>query len=48
MCIRDRDMVLYDCRTIGHSGATYKALEYCGEAIRALPMDCLLYTSRCV
>ena len=34
-----KDMVLYDCRTIGHSGATYKALEYCGEAIRALPMD---------
>ena len=34
-----KDMVLYDCRTITHSGATYKALEYCGEAIRALSMD---------
>lgn len=34
-----KDMVLYDCGQIGHSGATYKALEYCGDAIRALSMD---------
>ena len=34
-----KDMVLHDCGTIGHSGATYKALEYCGEAIRSLSMD---------
>ena len=34
-----KDMVLYDCRQIGHSGATYKSLEYCGEAISALSMD---------
>lgn len=34
-----KDMVLFDCRTIGHSGATYKALEYCGTAISALSMD---------
>lgn len=26
-----KDMVLHDCGTIGHSGATYKALEYCGK-----------------
>lgn len=34
-----KDMVLYDCGQIGHSGATYKALEYCGSAISALSMD---------
>lgn len=34
-----KDMVLYDCRTIGHSGATYKALEYGGSAIAELDMD---------
>ena len=34
-----KDMVLFDCRAIGHSGATYKALEYCGEAVSALSMD---------
>ena len=34
-----KDMALFDCRTIGHSGATYKALEYCGEAVSELSMD---------
>ncbi len=34
-----KDMVLWDCRMIGHSGATYKALEYCGDAIKSLSMD---------
>ncbi|MEG1491159.1 MAG: 3-isopropylmalate dehydratase large subunit [Oscillospiraceae bacterium] len=34
-----KDMVLFDCRTIGHSGATYKSLEYCGDAISRLSMD---------
>ncbi len=34
-----KDMVLYDCGKIGHSGATYKALEYCGDMISALSMD---------
>lgn len=34
-----KDMVLYDCREIGHSGATYKALEYHGSAIGRLSMD---------
>jgi 3-isopropylmalate/(R)-2-methylmalate dehydratase large subunit len=34
-----KDMVLYDCGNIGHSGATYKALEYCGSAVSALSMD---------
>ena len=34
-----KDMVLYDCRQIGHAGATYKALEYCGDAIKGLSMD---------
>ena len=34
-----KDMVLFDCRAIGHSGATYKALEYCGEAVSELSMD---------
>lgn len=34
-----KDMVLYDCGRIGHSGATYKALEYCGSTICSLQMD---------
>lgn len=34
-----KDMVLYDCRILGHSGATYRSLEYCGETISALSMD---------
>lgn len=34
-----KDMVLYDCKAIGHSGATYKALEYGGSAIAELCMD---------
>ena len=34
-----KDMVLYDCGKIGHSGATYKALEYCGDMISALSID---------
>jgi len=34
-----KDMVLYDCGKIGHSGATYKALEYFGTTINQLSMD---------
>lgn len=34
-----KDMVLYDCKVIGHSGATYKVLEYDGSAVIDLPMD---------
>lgn len=34
-----KDMVLYDCKVIGHSGATYKVLEYDGSAVMDLPMD---------
>lgn len=34
-----KDMVLYDCREIGHSGATYKALEYSGSTLSTLSMD---------
>ena len=34
-----KDMVLFDCGRIGHAGATYKAIEYCGSTIRGLEMD---------
>lgn len=34
-----KDIILRTLRDIGHAGATYKALEFHGEAIRALPMD---------
>ena len=34
-----KDMVLKDCGEIGHSGATYMALEYGGDTISSLEMD---------
>lgn len=34
-----KDMILYTIGDIGHGGATYQALEFCGSAIRTLPMD---------
>lgn len=34
-----KDISLKTIGTIGHAGATYKTLEYCGEAIRTLSMD---------
>ncbi|MDN5301863.1 MAG: 3-isopropylmalate/(R)-2-methylmalate dehydratase large subunit [Thermoanaerobacteraceae bacterium] len=34
-----KDIVLYDCCQIGHSGATYMALEYSGDTISNLIMD---------
>jgi len=34
-----KDISLKSIGAIGHSGATYKTIEYCGEAICALPMD---------
>jgi len=34
-----KDMVLNDCGEIGHAGATYKVLEYGGDAIQSLNMD---------
>ena len=37
-----KDMVLFDCGRIGHAGATYKAIEYCGSTIRGLEMDELM------
>jgi 3-isopropylmalate/(R)-2-methylmalate dehydratase large subunit len=34
-----KDVVLKDCSDIGHSGATYMAIEYAGDAISGLGMD---------
>ena len=34
-----KDLVLYTIGRTGVSGATYQALEFCGEAIEALPMS---------
>lgn len=34
-----KDISLKSIGTIGHAGATYKTMEYCGETISALPMD---------
>ena len=34
-----KDLVLYTTKVIGHAGATYMALEFKGDAIRAMPMD---------
>ena len=34
-----KDISLKSIGTIGHSGATYKTLEYCGDTIRKLNMD---------
>ncbi|MGF1879177.1 3-isopropylmalate dehydratase large subunit [Photobacterium frigidiphilum] len=34
-----KDMVLHTIKHIGHSGATYKAIEFVGEAIEALSVD---------
>ncbi|MDR1835236.1 MAG: 3-isopropylmalate dehydratase large subunit [Fusobacteriaceae bacterium] len=37
--ITAKDISLKCIETTGHAGATYKAIEYAGEAIRNLPMD---------
>ena len=34
-----KDMILRAIGTVGHNGATYQAMEFAGEAVRALPMD---------
>ncbi len=34
-----KDISLKTIGKIGHSGATYQAIEYCGETIKNLPMD---------
>lgn len=34
-----KDMILRTIRDIGHAGATYKAMEFAGSAIKDLPMD---------
>lgn len=34
-----KDMALYTIGQIGHAGATYRTVEFVGEAISALPMD---------
>jgi 3-isopropylmalate/(R)-2-methylmalate dehydratase large subunit len=34
-----KDMVLSDCKQIGHSGATYRVIEYSGDAVSSLSMD---------
>ncbi|MFP3043913.1 3-isopropylmalate dehydratase large subunit [Treponema primitia] len=34
-----KDVSLKSIGTVGHAGATYKTIEYCGSTIRGLPMD---------
>ncbi len=34
-----KDMALCSIGRIGHNGATYRALEYCGSTVESLPMD---------
>ena len=34
-----KDMILRTLRDVGHAGATYMAMEFCGSTVRGLPMD---------
>ena len=34
-----KDIILHTIGAVGHAGATYKAMEFCGDTIAALPMD---------
>ncbi len=37
--VMGKDIFLRTIRDVGHSGATYKAMEFCGDTIRALGID---------
>ena len=43
-----KDITMAVIGETGTAGGTGYVIEYCGQAIRELSMDCLLYTSRCV
>ncbi len=34
-----KDIILRTIKDVGHAGATYQAMEFCGSTIRSLPMD---------
>ncbi len=34
-----KDLILYTIGQIGHAGATYNSMEFCGDTIEGLPMD---------
>ena len=46
--VSGKDVILHLIGMIGVDGALYQSLEFCGEGVSSLSMDCLLYTSRCV
>ncbi|WP_295581336.1 3-isopropylmalate dehydratase large subunit [uncultured Oscillibacter sp.] len=37
--VMGKDLFLRTIRDVGHAGATYQAMEFCGDTIHALPMD---------
>lgn len=39
MGVMAKDVILHTIGVVGHAGATYKAMEFCGDTIAKMPMD---------